>query len=107
MVEEEMYLFLCPIISVSSGVANIGKKEGEMTIEEIEKYVDGRKKVFPDSKECNMFEFLLSEVKRLREGIKIAILNHHFRRGYNQPTYIVSDFDEKLFEELYKLLEDK
>jgi len=86
-----------------------------MTIEEIEKLLEVGKVL--DNVHTKMggspsqmlpaIEFLLSEVKRLREGIKIAILNHHFRRGYNQPTYIVSDFDEKLFEELYKLLEDK
>jgi len=78
-----------------------------MTIEEIEKDINISRLCNSDIIHVSIGEFLLSEVKRLREGIKIAILNHHFRRGYNQPTYIVSDFDEKLFEELYKLLEDK
>ena len=101
MVEEEMYLFLCPIISVSSGVANIGKKEGKMTIEEIEKLLDtGREQriiLYRDDGDDidirGVVDDLLSEVKRLREGIE--------KHRLEQPVHFKEDI------ELYKLLEDK
>jgi hypothetical protein len=67
MVEEEMYLFLCPIISVSSGVANIGKKEGKMTIEEIENDLNRGIYLNNYSNVEQAISFLLSEIKRLRE----------------------------------------
>jgi len=44
-----------------------------MTIEEIEGLAKKYNDIFPNSNESKMFNFLLSEVKRLREGISEVI----------------------------------
>jgi len=48
-------------------------KGEEMTIEEIEGLAKKYNDIFPNSNESKMFNFLLSEVKRLREGISEVI----------------------------------
>jgi hypothetical protein len=66
-----------------------------MTINEIKKYVLGRSQVFPKSKEGAMFDFLLSRIKELEEGIK---KHREITLGYDSG---IPEADA----ELYKLVE--
>ena len=99
MNDREILLFLCPVVSVSSGVANIGtsKKEGEMTFEQAEADIHISRTNGNNIIHVSIGEFLLSEVKRLREGIEKH--RQRVRNTLSKPY----DMDE----ELYKLLEGK